>query len=224
MKSEEGFQIYQMKIDTMTTDQLIYNQVWEIHLQLSKKHTSETSITFQQLDFLRAQLKADVAASTFGTLAACFRQLNDPGNVPLIEPYISRKDPTKAAAALWTLCWLDQTERLKPYILEAIEPGLPWDNRRKVSNNAISGIGHYLRNHRDRDFAQLILRWATRGPDDEFYKALPPGQRSIDLEMSANRARTAAGIAMGVDPSLLVDNEDLRDATVERFVAERQDG
>ena len=157
----------------MANDNTLYSQICQIHIQLSKTTVFHAPITTQQLEFLKAQAKADIPSPAFDHLMACFKQLNDPLNVPLIEPYFYREDPAKAGPALSALCWLGQASRLKSYILQAVEPGFAWDPESEVSVSAFYGLGRHLITHRDRDFAQVVMRWATLG--DTYWHSLPPG-------------------------------------------------
>ena len=209
-------------LDKLTDDSL-YNQIREIHIQLSNDQDSHRPITKQQLDFLRAKTQEDVSSPAFDNLIACFKQLNDPLNAPLIEPYLYREDPAKAGPALSALCWLGQAPRLKPYLLQAVEPGFAWDPERKVSVDAFYGMGRYLSIHRDRDFAQMVLRWTTLN-DDDLYRSLQQGASRGPLNHCRSAAEVSAGIAVGVDPADLVYDVDLIKRSVERFVPERQDG
>lgn len=204
----------------MMNEQAINSELRRMSAQLVKA----IPFTREQMDFLRAQTEADLTPNTIGNLLTCFRQIGDPANVLLIEHYLGRKDPSVAGEALWVLCWLGQAERLKPYILEAVEPGFSWDGKRDVASDALMSAGHHLRTHRDRDLAQLILRWATREEDDMFYLSPPAGQHRVYLEFNGDAAQTAAGIAVGADPAALVDDHALREASLKRFIAERQDG
>ena len=204
----------------MMSEQAVNIELRRICAQLAQA----VPVTPEQLDFLRAQTKADLAENTISNLLRCFQDIGNPVHAALIEPYLSRREPRVAGMALRTLCCLGQAERLKPYILEAVEPGFAWDEKRIVAKDALMGAGEHLRTHRDRDLAQLIMRWVIRDEEDDFYLFPPPGQHRVYLESSANMAEMAAGIAVGADSAALVDDQAVIEESIKRFIAERQDG
>jgi hypothetical protein len=181
-----------------------------------------TQITPEQMTFLRAHINTDLPPRTISTLLSCFKLIGDQANAPLIEPYLHQQQTFLASGALWTLCWLGLAERYKSYIIEAVEPGFAWDEQREVSASAVGGAGLHLKTHRDRDFAQLILRWAPR--DDDSFRNPPPGVSRYALQSTRNAAQIATGYAMGADPYQLTEDDDLVADCIIRFAAERQDG
>lgn len=182
-------------------------------------------LTDSELVFLTEKLKRSMEPAVLSDVFFCCRQIGDAGYIPLIEPYLWDENVDTAGMALWTLCWLGQAERLKSYILEAADTGFDWDPRREVGHDAFAGAGLYLKTHRDKDFAQLLIRWTPpEDEDDLFDRSPPPGMRRVDLSSFLRSAGKAMGVAVGADPKALIEDAALYSACVKRFLAERQDG
>jgi len=143
-----------------------------------------------------------------------FGLIRDPDLAFLIEPYLQRTDaPDLVKEALWALCRSGRQLQHKDYILRAVNPGFTWDTRWDVRAAALHGAGEYLRDHKDQEFAQMIVELADRNDD--------PHLRSSDENDKVSTAKMAAAIAMGGDPEAhaLHDEEDvLRKDLVARFL------
>lgn len=174
--------------------------------------------------FLRSEIIVDYSEETISQVLSCFQFNGNPSHKDVIKPFLYKNNSTLAGYALWTLCWLGYANHYKTYILEAVEPGFAWDPKRDVAADALSGAGLHLKTNRDRDFAQLIMRWVTCDEDDDFYQFPPPGVSQAHWEGSAQTARTAAGTAMGAESIAMIEDDALVDSCVARFIAERQDG
>ena len=201
-------------------DSGIYAEARAITTQLSKN----IPVTEPQLRFISQTLRSEVCPKATSELLNCIQQIGDASNAFLVEPYLYKQKLDLASSAIWTLCWLGQAERHKSFIMEAVDPGFAWDQRRALAAHALAGAGWHLKTHRDRDFAQLILRWSTLEYNSPVYVFPPPGLYPHDMRDIGDSARIAAGYAVGADPYELTESEDLIDASVKRFIAERQDG
>jgi hypothetical protein len=192
--------------DTRSNDILIR----KLCVKMSKNYAP----TKEDLHFIRSKSPIFVDKYAINDLFCCFRILSDPMDAAFIDPYLQMKTPRIVALALWTLCWIGAGDRYKSYILAAVEPGFPWDESGDAAGGALTAAGYHLKTHHDRDFAQLIARWATRKETCE---------DRIDTIISD--AQMAAGYAVGADPARLADDdEEYTAASLARFLAERQDG
>ncbi len=193
--------------------------------RLAEKHAAGEALTGDDWAFLEGQLKSSADPDELGSLLYLCRALGDPSRVPLVEPHLQSKDPGIASDALWALCWLGEAARFKPYMREAVDPGFAWDPTRKVGRRALAGAGLHLRTHRDREFAQLLIRWTPPEDQDELLdRTPPPGMSKYDLRWLFFEAGKAMGVAVGADPGVLIEDDELSAACVKRFLAERQDG
>ena len=135
-----------------------------------------------------------------------------------------------AESALWVLCRLGQAGRWRSYILHSLDPGFEWDHGRDVGAKALSGMGWHLRTHEDLEFARVLISWAPSEDTGLPDMARPPGVSEIKFELLQRDASMAMAMAVGIDPKALLDydplpdNDALRVAGVQRFLAERQDG
>lgn len=110
-------------------------------------------------------------------------------------------------------------------MLRAVDPGLPGDPTREIGRSALRGAGWHLRTHRDRDFAQPLIRWAPPENQDELLNLdPPPGMNVVDFSRLYSVAGHSMGVALGEDPDDVFEDEALYRACVKRFLVERQDG
>jgi hypothetical protein len=168
-------------------------------------------------EFLVRLADANLPVDKGEMLLTCLGLLGDPGLAPLIERYLTRSDaPRLVHEALRALSRLGLVGKYKDFILRAVSPGFDWDVDDRVRTMAIYAAGSYLKNHRDHDFARMIAKLAGRTDD-----AL---SRTHSENHAVTSAEVAAGIAVGVDPLELTDDDDLRTAAVQRFLNERSDG
>jgi hypothetical protein len=167
-------------------------------------------------DLAKRSLPDDQAKLLLRALAL----LCDPSTAPSVEPYLHRHDaPELAREALRALCRAGLQSEYRDYIMHAVNPGFDWDRGRDVRVSALYGIGDYLCDHRDPQFAHLIAELVDRNDD--------PMLRTLDEDQKVNTARMAAGLAMGGDSATLAlhdDDEVLLKPLVARFLAERRDG
>jgi hypothetical protein len=169
--------------------------------------------------YLKDQAERGLADDQARLLLQAFGLLRDPAMAPLVEPYLRRHDaPALAHEALWALCRIGLQAKYRDYIMPAVNPGFDWDRDHDVLVSALYGVGEYLRDHRDPEFARMIAELVDRD-DDPFLRPLEENQK-IDA------ARVAAGLAMGGDSATLAYDDDqvLTNALVARFLAERRDG
>ena len=132
-------------------------KIWNIYESLSRGAPQ----TPDDLAFFRSQANQPISVTATRSIFGCFRILCDPNDAALIEPYLRMQDSRIVASALWTLCWIGVGERYKNFTLTAVEPGFAWDEFGGAAHGALLAAGYHLKTHRDRDLAQLIVRWAT---------------------------------------------------------------
>lgn len=143
--------------------------------------------------------------------------LHDAAAALSVEKFLNDTDhPGLASEALWTLCRSGLTMKHKEYLVKAINPGYEWDHLYKVQGTFLLCIGEYLRDNRGSDFECILCHLAGRNDD-----ALLLSHRE---NSAVNIARMAASIAMGADPGAVVDDRNLENACVARFLTERCNG
>ncbi len=101
---------------------------------------------------------------------------------------------------------------------------MPWDETEDLMTGVPRAVGHHLLTHKDRDLAQLLVRWRRRAPGDPFVFSKPYGRSYDQVRRIWNATDMGMGVAVGADPLALTDDQSLVDASVARFMAERQDG
>src|SRR5260370_5921913 len=122
--------------------------------------------------FLREQAGRNLRDDEARWMLRAFGELRDSANAPFIEPYLDRCDaPALAHDALWALWRCGLQAKYKDYILRAVNPGFDWDKDREVRTSALYGVGEYLRDHRDPQFARVIAELVDQN-DDPMLKAL----------------------------------------------------
>jgi hypothetical protein len=167
--------------------------------------------------FLFALGKQSLPDNQTKLLLETFGVLGDPSAGPLVEPFLRRTDaPAFVREALGALWWMGLTGKHKSFILQAVDPGFAWDGQQTaIFSSALFVAGTHLSEHHDRDLARIIAALAARNRDDA-----DAGEESSKIFA----AHIAAGIAVGADPTALMEDDGLLDASCARFLAERRDG
>ncbi len=132
--------------------------VWGLQIKISKK----LPLTPEELQYLRSESQTTQDFDVARSIMSCFQWLNDPSNIPFVEPYLHKGDAYAADVAVWTLCWLGYGQHIKDYMIGCLEPGMPWDETEDLMTGVPRAVGHHLLTHKDRDLAQLLVRWRRR--------------------------------------------------------------
>ena len=185
----------------------------DIYLSLCKHEV----LTEEDRAFLFRLMEQSLPDEIVMKLLRAFSLLCDPASASWAKQCLGRTDNARVAAeGLRTLCHLGLTIEHKDYIMRAISPGYIWDKRQNVLGTAMYCIANYLRDNRDADLVKLIRSLVERVGD--------PLLLSNAEQRTTTAARMAAGVAMGADSAVLADDEEVGQAYVARFLAERRDG
>lgn len=191
---------------------------------ISDKIANKEPIDDAEINFLIRETESKGYPNIARVVVMCLRELGNPLYAQHITPLLYEGNIELASVSIKALCKLGQGENNKAYMFRAVDVGLDWDPEREVGHGALWAAGMHLKNHRDRDLAQLLIRWAPRDYNDPFYRNPPPGLPDWRVRSLSNAAGYGMGLALGADPEDLVYDDDLIIDCSKRFIAERQDG
>lgn len=140
-----------------------------------------------------------------------------PGAEEVIASYLKQHPPGKVAAyALNALCNMGLFEKYRSEIFKALYRPSPDNKYPFASVTAIGCMGKCLKQHKDREFAELLIGFIKA----EKYL---PSAASKDSSL-AQASRVAAIHAVGGDTALAGEDQAYEDQCVAQFLAERKFG